>query len=301
MRGRRPSGPQYVQQLTGSDQAKKRLRVVLETLSGTCRVQEACRQLNISEPRFHQLRTEALAAAAGRGSSPNRLAAKRRRCQRCRSSWPSSSSKWRPRRLSCARPRPAPRLPWSCRTWFKSHLRRKKKRACRTRKRTAGGMAGERTREQASAALPIRGAANRPTPTLCPAAAAAHPGADSARQRHRVVSVDAAGWLVAAANRRALAPVAAHLAALAATDGRVITVLPSVTRGCRRWWPVRARFCCILPAAPDSAVQWRHRGVDRGHEETHGAPGGLPWPNRPMDCRGRGGGTSRGKRGAALG
>ena len=63
MRGRRPSGPQYVENLSGSAQAKQRLRVVLETLSGTCRVKEACRQLGISEPRFHQLRTEALAAA----------------------------------------------------------------------------------------------------------------------------------------------------------------------------------------------------------------------------------------------
>jgi hypothetical protein len=63
MRGRRPSGPEYVEHLPGSEQAKERLKVVLETLSGKCRVLEACRRLGISEPRFHQLRTEALAAA----------------------------------------------------------------------------------------------------------------------------------------------------------------------------------------------------------------------------------------------
>ena len=57
MRGRRPSGPEYVERLAGSEQAKERLKVVLETLAGTCRVQEACRRLGVSEPRFHQLRT----------------------------------------------------------------------------------------------------------------------------------------------------------------------------------------------------------------------------------------------------
>jgi hypothetical protein len=63
MRGRRPSGPEYVEHLPGSEQAKERLKVVLETISGTCRVQEACQRLGISEPRFHQLRTEAFTAA----------------------------------------------------------------------------------------------------------------------------------------------------------------------------------------------------------------------------------------------
>lgn len=62
MRGRLPSGPEYVDQLAGSDQAKERLKTVLETLAGTCRVQEACRRLKISEPRFHQLRQQVLEA-----------------------------------------------------------------------------------------------------------------------------------------------------------------------------------------------------------------------------------------------
>jgi hypothetical protein len=66
MRGRRPSGPEYVDHLEGSAQAKQRLKVVLETLAGTCRVQEACQRLGISEPRFHQLRARVLEAALER-------------------------------------------------------------------------------------------------------------------------------------------------------------------------------------------------------------------------------------------
>jgi hypothetical protein len=66
MRGRRPSGPEYVDGLAGSCLAKERLKVVLETLAGTCRVQEACRKLDISEPRFHQLRGQVLEAALAR-------------------------------------------------------------------------------------------------------------------------------------------------------------------------------------------------------------------------------------------
>jgi hypothetical protein len=62
MRGRRPAGPEYVEGLAGSTTAKHRLKVVLQTLAGTLRVQDACRQLGISEPRFHQLRTRILEA-----------------------------------------------------------------------------------------------------------------------------------------------------------------------------------------------------------------------------------------------
>jgi hypothetical protein len=66
MRGRRPSGPEYVEQLHGSSSAKERAKVVLETIAGTCRVQEACQRLGISEPRFEQLRTRMLQAAVDR-------------------------------------------------------------------------------------------------------------------------------------------------------------------------------------------------------------------------------------------
>jgi transposase-like protein len=63
MRGRTPSGPDYVDHLPGSDLARERARVVLETLGGQRRVQEACELLQISEPRFWQLREEMLTAA----------------------------------------------------------------------------------------------------------------------------------------------------------------------------------------------------------------------------------------------
>jgi hypothetical protein len=66
MRGRYPSGPEYVENLDGSEQAKKRLRVVLETMTGKVRVQEACTILEISEQRFYQLREELLQAALER-------------------------------------------------------------------------------------------------------------------------------------------------------------------------------------------------------------------------------------------
>ena len=62
MRGRKPSGPAVAQRLAGSALARQRLQVVLETLAGTCRVQEACARLHISEQRFDQLRTQVLQA-----------------------------------------------------------------------------------------------------------------------------------------------------------------------------------------------------------------------------------------------
>jgi hypothetical protein len=63
MRGRPPSGPEFVDKLDGSPEAKQRLKVLLETLNGTCRVQEACGRLGIKEARFDQLRIELLQAA----------------------------------------------------------------------------------------------------------------------------------------------------------------------------------------------------------------------------------------------
>jgi hypothetical protein len=60
MRGRKPYGPSAVKRLPGSPLAQERLRVVLKTLAGTCRVQEACARLGLSEQRFDQLRTQVL-------------------------------------------------------------------------------------------------------------------------------------------------------------------------------------------------------------------------------------------------
>jgi hypothetical protein len=52
-----------VEQLHGSPQARLRLRVVLETLTGQRRVQEACELLGIGTVRFHELRQTVLEAA----------------------------------------------------------------------------------------------------------------------------------------------------------------------------------------------------------------------------------------------
>jgi hypothetical protein len=63
MRGRRPSGPEFVDKLSGGEKAKARLKVLLETIAGERRVLDACQQLGIGEARFDQLRLVALEAA----------------------------------------------------------------------------------------------------------------------------------------------------------------------------------------------------------------------------------------------
>ena len=63
MAGRHPAGPEYVEQLEGSELAKRRLRIVLETLAGRCGIGQAAELLGVSEQRVHQLREEALQAA----------------------------------------------------------------------------------------------------------------------------------------------------------------------------------------------------------------------------------------------
>jgi hypothetical protein len=60
MRGRYPLGLEAVDKLEGSEQAKEGMKVIMETLTGKCRLQEACARLGISEPRFQQLRQEFL-------------------------------------------------------------------------------------------------------------------------------------------------------------------------------------------------------------------------------------------------
>jgi hypothetical protein len=63
MRGRTPSGPESVEHLPGSEKAKERVRVILQTMTGALRVQEACAQLDVCEQRIRQLRTAMLEAA----------------------------------------------------------------------------------------------------------------------------------------------------------------------------------------------------------------------------------------------
>jgi hypothetical protein len=65
-RGRKPAGPEYVQHLNGSAEAKQRLQRILETMTGQRRVLDVCLELGISESRFLQLREEFLQAALER-------------------------------------------------------------------------------------------------------------------------------------------------------------------------------------------------------------------------------------------
>jgi hypothetical protein len=66
MRGRRPTGPEYVRKLDGSEQACRRLEVILQTIGGETSVQQACAALGIAATRFHQLRQVTLQAALAR-------------------------------------------------------------------------------------------------------------------------------------------------------------------------------------------------------------------------------------------
>jgi hypothetical protein len=62
MRGRHAIGPEIAERAEGSDLARRRLRVVLETIVGSKRVLEACAELDISEQRFETIRQEAIQA-----------------------------------------------------------------------------------------------------------------------------------------------------------------------------------------------------------------------------------------------
>jgi len=76
--GRPPKKLDHVEGLQGTEEEKRRLRVALETLTGDLTVREACRQLGVSEARFHELRREALQGALdrlapGQAGRPRRL------------------------------------------------------------------------------------------------------------------------------------------------------------------------------------------------------------------------------------
>src|SRR5262245_41236007 len=62
MRGRRPVGPELAEQLEGSAEACRRMRMVLVTIAGVGRVQEACEELGICEQRFETIRAAAIQA-----------------------------------------------------------------------------------------------------------------------------------------------------------------------------------------------------------------------------------------------
>jgi len=63
MRGRYPAGPEYVDTLEASPQAKQRTKLILQTVFSGSRVAEVCTALDICPQRFHQLREEVLQAA----------------------------------------------------------------------------------------------------------------------------------------------------------------------------------------------------------------------------------------------
>ena len=62
MAGRKPTGPPLVHHLDGSEGAKERWEVILETVAGTTTIRKACDRLGIGEAMFHRLRTRALQA-----------------------------------------------------------------------------------------------------------------------------------------------------------------------------------------------------------------------------------------------
>jgi len=58
--GRKPSGSKVVERLDGSELAKDRLRVILDSLAGKKSIEEACQELGIGQAAFFKLRTRAL-------------------------------------------------------------------------------------------------------------------------------------------------------------------------------------------------------------------------------------------------
>jgi hypothetical protein len=64
-RGRPPLGDEIVEHLEGSSQAKQRLRIILRTLAGELTIPQACAELEVSDSRFHEMRTELLQHTLG--------------------------------------------------------------------------------------------------------------------------------------------------------------------------------------------------------------------------------------------
>ena len=62
-RGRPSAGPRLADKLDGSERARRRLRVILETVAGERTVSEACDELGISESAFYGLRSKVLSSA----------------------------------------------------------------------------------------------------------------------------------------------------------------------------------------------------------------------------------------------
>lgn len=63
VRGRHTEGPDLVRRLRGSEQARHRMRVFLETLSDEKTVWQACEELRLSQAGFYKVRGAWMAAA----------------------------------------------------------------------------------------------------------------------------------------------------------------------------------------------------------------------------------------------
>ena len=57
-KGRPSLGPSLADKVEGSDQAKARLKLILQTIAGEISVADARKQLGLSEARFHELRQQ---------------------------------------------------------------------------------------------------------------------------------------------------------------------------------------------------------------------------------------------------
>jgi transposase-like protein len=56
MRGRRPRGPEIVDELPGGEQERVRLKAILQTLTGQMGISAAAQQLGLTPQRVHMLR-----------------------------------------------------------------------------------------------------------------------------------------------------------------------------------------------------------------------------------------------------
>ncbi len=69
---RPPTGPSIVDSAAGSDAARQRARLILETIAGTTSVQDAADALGVSPQRFHDLRRDIITATVA-ACEPKRL------------------------------------------------------------------------------------------------------------------------------------------------------------------------------------------------------------------------------------
>jgi len=62
-RGRKIEGPKTVESMYGSESAKQRLEVILDTIAGRTSIEAACMKLCLGRSAFYELRQKALAGA----------------------------------------------------------------------------------------------------------------------------------------------------------------------------------------------------------------------------------------------